>query len=377
MAKADTSVKFGYSELADTPIITGLAGEMIQLLDAVLVNGYCIRTADSVVVTSEVATVSISAGVPYPEHAVIAMSGASVSALNDDWRIHSVTGSTFKFNCPGVADGTSIGTISVKMSPAGWEKVFSDGHFAAYRSLSPLGSGAFLWVNDNDPRFSRVRGYESMSSISSGTNPFPTEIQAALNSYTWAKNSTTTPGVRNWRFCGDSRFFYVGMCFINNAPNTATIYRFGDLATINDGFSKMPAILAHQSNTVTASTSYISAQIGDSGGNYKARASSGSYAPELFIGVCAVSSPGLSTKLSDTVFCAPAYALDGAATTSEVIAEIPGWLPVRGRLITNIDNNVVAVGDDLVFFVRHTDGAPAASELTYSGFSLAPSKGWR
>lgn len=123
MAKADTSVKWFHSEMPDAPVLSGQVGKLIELLDACLINGFSVRTPDSIVVSEGVATVSISAGNPYEKHAVVAISGASDAALNSEWRIDSSGGSSFTFLCPGVTNGTVTGA-SVKRAAAGWGTPF-------------------------------------------------------------------------------------------------------------------------------------------------------------------------------------------------------------------------------------------------------------
>ena len=161
MAKADTSVKWFHSGMIDAPVLSGQAGKLIELLDACLINGFSTRTPDSIVVAGGVATVSIGAGNPYEQHAVVEISGANNAALNAEWRIDTASASSFTFLCPGVLDGTVAGSV-VKRAGAGWGKPFSGANIAAYQSVDPASTQLYLRVNDNDARFSRVRGYENM-----------------------------------------------------------------------------------------------------------------------------------------------------------------------------------------------------------------------
>ena len=109
MSKANTEVKWFHSDMLDAPVLRGQAGALIELLDACLINGFSTRTPDSITVTSGVATVALSAGNPYEKHAVIKITGASVAALNDEWRIDTTAASSLTFLCPGVPDGAARG----------------------------------------------------------------------------------------------------------------------------------------------------------------------------------------------------------------------------------------------------------------------------
>lgn len=208
MAKADTSVKWFHSEMVDALVLSGQAGKLIEVLDACLINGFSVRTPDSVVVSSEVATVTISAGNPFEKHAVIAIAGASVAGLNAEWRIATSTATTFTFECPGLPDGIVTGA-SAKRAPAGWTKPFSAANKVVYQSADPLSTQLYLRVDDTDARYTRVRGYESMTGVDAGTGLFPTLAQHAETLWTWLKSTTADTAPHKWRLFADGRFFWL------------------------------------------------------------------------------------------------------------------------------------------------------------------------
>lgn len=378
--KADTSVKFGLSTIADAPVMRGQAGAMIELLDAVLVNGYCIRTVDSVVVASEVATVSISAGVPYPEHAVIAMSGASVSALNDEWRIHSVTGSSFKFNCPGIADGTASGTISVKMAPAGWVKAFEGTNLAAYRSADPASTGVYLWMDDSDARYPRVRGYEAMTAIDAGTNPFPTFAQSALTAFNWIKSFTTDTAPRPWAFVGDTRMIYpMVAAHAGNYVGIHSLPRFGDLVAFNPADPWACEILASASTSINGPSQNMDSAISGSGtGSSRPRGVDGVYAPAPRTCMSAVSSLTLTGGTpSDTQLLAEVFSLNTTAPGSDVLGKAPGLLWSYGASLTLYDGQALAGVDGRVLLFVRAGTAYASNPPRHVAFDLGVAGGWR
>lgn len=375
--KLDTSVKFGYGEIPDAPALFGAAGKMIEVLDAVLVNGYCIRTADSVVVASGVATVNLSAGNPYPKYAVVAISGTSVAALNDEWRIRAVSASAFEFDCPGVPDGTPTGSVSVRMAPAGWEKTYAATNLAAYRSVDPASTGVYLWVDDSDPKNAKVRGYESMTGIESGTNPFPTLAQSALNAYLWGKSSTTDTTPRKWAFCGDGRFFHLCSAFHATSYYACARYQFGDIVCMYPGDAWGITITAHAATAVFAPTTGMTADPNSHEGSSRPRGLGGGYSPTSHRAVCAANFFGHDSVASDTVFAAPVHALTDTITNSPVRGRIPGLLVGRNKTLTDFHTNVIEVGGELLFCVRVSDGSPAPEENTMAFYELAPAVGWR
>ena len=227
--KADTSVKWFHSGMADAPVLNGLAGSMIELLDACLINGFSTRNPDSVVVAGGVATVSISAGNPYDKHAVIAISGASEAALNAEWRIDTSAASSFTFLCPGVADGTVTGAV-LKRAGAGWGKPFADTNVAVYQSLDPSSTQLYLQVIDTHGRAANIVGYEQMTDAVTGAGRLPTTSQSS-SGLSWAKSSTADAVARTWAIFSDEKIFYLYLATYGIYPGVGG---FGDIESFVD-----------------------------------------------------------------------------------------------------------------------------------------------
>lgn len=275
--KADTSVKWFYSDMADAPVLSGQAGALINLLDACLINGFSTRTPDSISVSAGLATVNISAGNPYERYAVIVISGASNAALNAEWRIDSATASSFTFLCPGVADGVVTGA-SVKRAGGGWTKPFSGTNLAAYQSADPASTQLYLRVNDSGTTAAQVRGYEDMTDISAGTGLFPTLAQRADTATLWQKSNAADSTSRGWVVVTDGLlFFYAPASSANtNYFGQHTPFRFGDIRSRVPGDAYhciLSAVWSAGSNPgLEGSTVSTNSPPGSSGGVYIARA---------------------------------------------------------------------------------------------------------
>lgn len=213
MAVANTEVKYYRSTDSGAPMFSGGAGKLINVLD-VLIAGYGQVTLDSLVVASDVATGTLSTGhgfvmVGGTVGPVILIAGATPSSLNGEWRIATVPGSTtFTFATEGISDQTATGTITAKIAPAGRTKVYSGTNLAAYQCDDPTGNQFFLYVDDTGTTNARFRGYESMTSISSGTNPFPTDAQLSGGLYCYKSNAAST-ATRPWIIIADPHFTYL------------------------------------------------------------------------------------------------------------------------------------------------------------------------
>lgn len=225
--KADTSVKWFHSGMANGPILRGEAGALIELLDACLINGFDARTPDSIVVAGGVATVSLSAGNPFEQHVVIQLAGATPAGLNEEWRVATSGASSFTFACPGIADGTATGTITCKRAPAGWAKPFSATNKAAYQSIDTNSTQLYLRLDDAHAQYTRVRGYENMTDVDTGDGLFPTLAQCTDTEYSWPKSNVAGTTTRSWALVADGSMIHFLPVWSSSYPH-ADVFRFGD-----------------------------------------------------------------------------------------------------------------------------------------------------
>lgn len=203
----DTSVKHYRSDMPGAPVLNGVVGSKIAQLEACLVTGYGLKAATSLVVAGGIATLTFGGGASAAwQDAVILVAGASNAALNGEQKVLSANTTTATF-ATSQPDGTDAGTVTFKIAPAGWEKVFSKTNVAVFRSLHPESTKMFLRVDDTNPQFVRVVGYETMSDVDTGTGAFPTAAQQSGGGY-WAKSDTTSAAAVAWILASDGRFFF-------------------------------------------------------------------------------------------------------------------------------------------------------------------------
>lgn len=216
----DTSVRYYDSTMPGAPALSGTAGALIGVLDACLKDGFGSVTLNSLVVAGNVATGTVNAGHGFTMiggavGSVITIAGATPAGLNGTWRIASVPNSTtFTFATSGIADQTATGTITAKRAPLEFSKAFSGTNKAVYRADDVASSRLYLRVADDGTgaaTYARVRGFETMSDVDTGTGPFPTDAQYSGGMY-WGKSSAANSTARAWRLIGDSQGF---VFFIN------------------------------------------------------------------------------------------------------------------------------------------------------------------
>lgn len=225
------SVKWFKSSHSGAPSLTGVAGSMIALLDAILVNGYGSVTLSSLTVTSGVATATVNTGHNFEDYVVVLVAGATPAGLNGEKRITKISANAFTFDATGISDGTATGTITAKMAPLGWTKAYSGTNKAVYHPSDANAVPSYLWVDDNNPptssngRWCFWRGFMAMTDIDTGTDPFPTVAQAT-NGLQILKSTLSDSTARNWFVIGDGRAFYLHTDPQNSTGTYAGEYRW-------------------------------------------------------------------------------------------------------------------------------------------------------
>lgn len=229
----DTTVKFFSSAMPGAPVLNGTAGAQIAMLDAILVNGFGLKSADSLVVAGGVATINVSTGHSAIVDSVILVTGATPAELNGEQRVVSIATNSVSF-ATAVSNQTATGSITFKIAAAGWSKPFTGTNLAVFKQIDPASSGMCLRIDDTVAKTSRMVGYEAMTDVNTGTLPFPTSAQ--FTGGLWSGKSASADSVaRAWFAVADGRTFYL---FKNTSTTYATHYEtfsFGDAASFRAG----------------------------------------------------------------------------------------------------------------------------------------------
>lgn len=242
------------------PSVSNGWGDLITLLDACLVNGFGLKSVDSLTRSGNLVTATVSAGHGYVADQVVLISGANEDDYNGEQRVESVTASTFTYRISGapVSPATTSGGISSKVAPLNWEKPFSGTHKGAYRSKNPASSGKLLMVDDSVKtagylstwsKWANVGIVENMSDINTfigSQAPYdpavPSKNWGSVSADQWgwlkwyhARNSSSSErstndggsGARSWVIVGDDMMFYLCVQF---APEGVASYPFNGRA---------------------------------------------------------------------------------------------------------------------------------------------------
>ena len=129
-----------------------------------------------------------------------------------------------------VLDAVLVNGYGTKAS-LGWTIEYTGSNIRVYRnSTTASGStGMYLYVDDNDNSYTKVRAYKTMSDINTGTDQTPPNVISGGFLY-WSKDmGSSTNIVRAWCIIGDERTFYFSWVkYINDPVNYRNIEMAGD-----------------------------------------------------------------------------------------------------------------------------------------------------
>lgn len=231
---ADTSVKVFSSSDPGAPVLSGLAGALIPILKACLVEGRGLSGVVSLTVAEGIATATYAAGHPFSVGSVGLFAGAAPAGLNGEQRILTTSTNSVTFAATGIADGAATGSITSKLASAGWQQLFSGTNLLALKPNAVEATGCVLRVDDTGASNARIVGYESMSDVNTGVGPFPTNTMAPGGTYWWRSDSGTS-AARPWRMYADGRFFYLWVAAGESSSGRGSLMMFGDINSFKSG----------------------------------------------------------------------------------------------------------------------------------------------
>lgn len=202
------------------PALSGTIGALLPVINACLVDGFNLLALDSLIVSGNVAT-GTKASHGYIVNQVVRIAGATPAGLNGEWRVASVTSSTFTFATTGISDQAATGTITAKTPAAGWQKQFNDTNRAVYRSGNSGSTLCAIRVDDTTAQYATVLGAESYTDISTAVN--------SIGTHYFKKSNLTDANARPWMIVADDKTFYIGIQWNNNG--SYDFYSAGDFAT--------------------------------------------------------------------------------------------------------------------------------------------------
>lgn len=256
-----THKQVGAPQMSST---VGSNGQLLQVLDAVLVDGFNTQTSTGVeLLTDGFLKIKFGTFVDYRKRQKLLISGANDANLNGEYIITQVVGNDVVIKAPDVTVFT--GAIKAKVAPLGWESVFGNANplKRAYRSKNPLSNKRILYLDMTLPS---GHGYDAskpahraMVSICDDM----AEVGVKVNSYTDIINNyeaningslfwyqargemktaaITTASIIEWTIVGNDSYFYLMPTWFQNTytgqgdfskKGLRDLYMFGDFPSL-------------------------------------------------------------------------------------------------------------------------------------------------
>ena len=136
---------------------------------------------------------------------------------------------------------------------AGWSIAYTGTNLRAYRMATSGNTGFYLDVNDAAPataKEARVRGYETMSALSTGTGPFPTTAQST-NGIFLRKSNTADSTARPWAIIADGSVFYL-FTEAGDLTGATLAFMFGDFFSYKASDAYRCAIIGRMTENVSS-----------------------------------------------------------------------------------------------------------------------------
>lgn len=129
--------------------------------------------------------------------------------------------------------GSYVTILDHCLVAAGWNIAFTATNRRAYKQALPFEK--YVYVDDTDATNTRVRLFDSMTDINTGTNPTPTDAQISGGIF-WLKQVD-----KAWIFCGDEKQFYFYQANESGTPLPSTAAR--SAVFVSSGGTTSPSAL--------------------------------------------------------------------------------------------------------------------------------------
>ncbi|WP_131667370.1 hypothetical protein [Psychrobacter pygoscelis] len=127
------------------PVITNTQGDLVKMLNAILVDGCNSQPVTSISYSDGICTLTLQNGHGFLIDSVVDVVGSTQAGLQDkEFRVTSVSTTTISFKSDSVVDEQGL---SVRYAPLGWTQHFASEGRTCYQSSDPR-YPAFLRVDD-------------------------------------------------------------------------------------------------------------------------------------------------------------------------------------------------------------------------------------
>lgn len=215
------TVKLFRSNQIGAPQLTGRVGKLIDVLDAVLVNGYNQQDVSSLSRVGSIATIVLADKHDFEKGDYCTFGNSTDPLHNGEFLIESVVSAySFTVAMDASSSNSKQGNMVCKRSPAGFLKPYQGTNKAVYRSANTNSTQTYFQVFDNGQTSiggmeAGFRMYETMSSTDLGDNPVPTASDRQYG-VQFRKSNSQDDTIRHWLIASDGKIVYAFVGFREN-----------------------------------------------------------------------------------------------------------------------------------------------------------------
>lgn len=416
---ADADFTWMHSGQLGAPQMNGASGsngQLLQLLDACLINGFNAQTVVSATKTATTVTFTYGTNHGYVDRQLVDVSGATEVNLNGKHRVVALTENTITVNAIGVS--SLSGTISTKVAPLGFASIFgsTDPLKRAYRSANPESTQTVLYLDMAIPagggydasspaKVARVSFCEDMTelgvqigSYSDALNNYASNVNGSLFWYqakgAIESDSVTTNQNGSWVVFGNGDYFYFMPEWTTfstyRGQKSRDFYAFGDVPSLSgeqDNFNclwigSVNINNRERINYVTSNGAKVDGNptsAGDRVGYFIAKSSGlGGAQPLVISSSCNPSQPlyfsgasGLPFPNASTqsLIGVPLYGLSAGDLRTHMTRLLAIPQNMGNTPLASYDLNIF--GDLLVVALAHYIGATATKYYSYLAFDVS------
>lgn len=189
-----TAQVYRSTDYGATAISTATTSNLVNMLTAVLVDGYGTQTPTSITQVAGLATciLPVAHGFPLGSIQNIFIAGCDQTNYNGNKTITVTSATNYTFSVPSDTVTPATGTITSKVPGAGWTKPFTNSTTGAV--FRQGGGQQRYWQVDGTSTgsgYARVFGAEDMTAWNTATGKFPSDTQVAGGAYLLHSSLTT------------------------------------------------------------------------------------------------------------------------------------------------------------------------------------------
>ncbi|MCU4350225.1 hypothetical protein [Acinetobacter ursingii] len=259
------TVKLFRSNQIGAPQLTGRVGKLIDVLDAVLVNGYNQQDVSSLSRVGSIATIVLADKHDFEKGDYCTFGNSTDPLHNGEFLIESIVSAySFTVAMDASSSNSKQGNMVCKRSPAGFLKPYQGTNKAVYRSANTNSTQTYFQVFDNGQTTiggmeAGFRMYETMVSTDIGTNLVPTANDRQYG-IQLRKSNTQDDTIRHWLIVSDGKTVYAFVGFRENGVAggfmsswvEAGAFIFGDFKPLSAQDGYCACLFGYNNNSISS-----------------------------------------------------------------------------------------------------------------------------